>query len=200
MTLDDTAQIKAQLRTDRLHARDALTEEERAQKSKAAIDHLITIIPPSALEVSSFLSIRSEINLETVLPILRTRGHRVSLPAVLNKTTIEFRRFTTLETLVPAGFGTRAPSADAEIVDPEVLIIPLSVFDRHGGRIGYGAGHYDRALERLEMQRPVLKIGCAFALQEADRVPFEAHDRPLDFVVTETEVIKCNAAQERVNP
>jgi 5-formyltetrahydrofolate cyclo-ligase len=73
------------------------------------------------------------------------------------------------------------------VVDPEILLMPLSAFDASGNRIGYGAGHYDRAIARLHDKgmQPRL-IGVAFDCQEVEAVPAEAHDVPLDAVVTES--------------
>jgi 5-formyltetrahydrofolate cyclo-ligase len=62
---------------------------------------------------------------------------------------------------------------------------------RAGGlwRIGYGKGHFDRAIAALAARRPLLTVGLAFSVQEVDSVPVEPHDRRLDRIVTEIEVI-----------
>lgn len=85
-------------------------------------------------------------------------------------------------------FGAMVPEVD-RFIEPEILIVPLVAFDRAGGRLGYGGGFYDRTLERLRSRRPTLAIGFAYAAQEADGLPLEPTDQPLDMVVTETEVI-----------
>jgi len=74
-----------------------------------------------------------------------------------------------------------------------VLIVPLVAFDRRGGRLGYGGGFYDRTLERLRARRTTVAIGFAYAAQEAEALPLEPTDQPLDMVVTETEVIAFGA-------
>jgi 5-formyltetrahydrofolate cyclo-ligase len=61
--------------------------------------------------------------------------------------------------------------------------MPLLGFDKHGTRLGYGGGYYDRTLAMLSS--PPRLIGYAFASQEVDHVPRDAHDIPLDAVVTE---------------
>ncbi|MDQ3974737.1 MAG: 5-formyltetrahydrofolate cyclo-ligase, partial [Actinomycetota bacterium] len=61
-------------------------------------------------------------------------------------------------------------------------------FDRQGRRLGYGGGHFDRLLARLPQGIPT--IGAAFDVQIVAAVPHEAHDRALDVVVTESEVIR----------
>ena len=83
------------------------------------------------------------------------------------------------------------PAAHLPACHPDVLFIPLAAFDRRGYRIGYGAGHYDRALASLKAKKPVLAIGIAYATQEVPEVPAEPHDQRLDFVLTEREAISC---------
>jgi len=85
-------------------------------------------------------------------------------------------------------FGAMVPEVD-RFIEPEILIVPLVAFDRAGGRLGYGGGFYDRTLEQLRRRRPTLAIGFAYAAQEAEGLPLEPTDQPLDMVVTETEVI-----------
>ena len=86
------------------------------------------------------------------------------------------------------------PGEDAEVIDPDIVIAPLAAFDRRGIRLGYGAGHYDRALARLDAAGPVTTIGVAFALQQEGLVPAERTDRPLDRIVTEHGVLVADRA------
>jgi 5-formyltetrahydrofolate cyclo-ligase len=80
-----------------------------------------------------------------------------------------------------------APPKEAAILDPQILLVPLSAFDVRGHRIGYGAGHYDRAIARLidKGLSPRL-IGLGFECQRVEHVPDEAHDVPLEAIITET--------------
>ena len=68
---------------------------------------------------------------------------------------------------------------------PDIVIAPLLAFDRNGGRLGQGGGHYDRTLEGLRARSPVFVIGLAFAGQQIDAVPREPHDQWLDAILTE---------------
>ncbi|WP_339772280.1 5-formyltetrahydrofolate cyclo-ligase [uncultured Pseudosulfitobacter sp.] len=86
-------------------------------------------------------------------------------------------------------FGARVPMVDAWMV-PQIVIVPLVAFDRRGGRLGYGGGFYDRTLQGLRARGPVLAVGFAFAAQEAEALPLEETDQPLDMIVTETGVIQ----------
>lgn len=79
-------------------------------------------------------------------------------------------------------------------VRPDVLLVPLLAFDRQGGRLGYGAGYYDRTIADLRASGRVRTLGLAFAAQEVAVTPRENHDVLLDGVVTETGLLEVMAA------
>lgn len=181
---------KARLRGERLAARDALGKDERAEKSLAIAVHGISGLDiKSGSVISGFLPIRSEVDLWPLLIDLAKKDVRLCLPVVLDRQTIVFREFHPDIALVDTGFGTRGPGEDAAVLDPDMLLVPLSVFDGQGNRIGYGAGHYDRAIDKLHKKgmNPVL-VGVAFACQEVPSVPAEPHDVRLHAVLTENGV------------
>jgi len=191
---------KARLRGERLAARDALTPAERQQKSLSMTAHGVSGIPfaPGTV-ISGFMPIRSEVDTRPLMEALRARGGRLVLPVVLDRETIVFRVFEADTPLVKTGFGTTGPGEDAEVLDPDILLAPLSVFDGRGQRIGYGAGHYDRAIARLHAKghQPVL-IGIAFDCQEVPSVPAEPHDVPLHAILTESG-LRWFSAQPRMS-
>jgi len=86
--------------------------------------------------------------------------------------------------LEPDAAGQPAPPPGAPERRPDLVIAPLLAFDRFGGRLGQGGGHYDQALANLRRTGPVFVLGLAFAGQEVDRLDLEAHDQPLDAVLT----------------
>ncbi|WP_337270337.1 5-formyltetrahydrofolate cyclo-ligase [Oryzifoliimicrobium ureilyticus] len=187
--MTDTAKtIKAALRAERLALRDALSPKEREAKSLAMADHgtdAIALDP--GIVVSGFLPIRSEADLRPLMEKLQRKGARLCVPAILDRQTIVFRELAPDAALVPTGFGTVGPGPDAAILDPDIMLVPLSAFDSKGHRIGYGAGHYDRAIARLHEKgkKPSL-IGIAFDCQEVAQVPAEPHDVSLDAILTES--------------
>lgn len=180
--------LKAQLRSERLAARNALSVEERIEKSMAIAEaggSLIDLLPGE--EVSGFFPIRSEVDVRPLMQQLRTRGARLAVPIVMDKQTIIFRELLPGAPVVSTGFGTFGPGEEARIVDPDVMLVPLAAFDRAGHRIGYGAGYYDRAISKLHAQgRQPRLIGVAFDCQEIDIVPAEDHDVALDAILTES--------------
>ena len=169
-----------------LARRDALDPEERIAMSLAMADAAGAISVDLGTVVAGYLPIRSEPDLRPLLSGLRARGATLCLPVVLDRETIVFRRFDRESELVAAGFGTYGPGPDQPELDPDLLLVPLSAFDNSGNRLGYGAGHYDRAISRLRARgRSPRLVGAAFSCQEADTVPVEAHDVPLAAILTE---------------
>lgn len=179
-------QSKQQVRMAMLARRDALTPENRIEMSLAMADAVEAIEFEPGAVIAGYLPIRSEPDLRPLLARFRTRGARLCLPVVIDRETIVFREFVRGAELVDTGFKTVGPGPEAEILDPDLLMMPLSAFDAAGNRLGYGAGHYDRAIARLRAKgmRPRL-IGAAFSCQEAECLPIEGHDVPLEMVVTE---------------
>ena len=136
--------------------------------------------------VSAYWPIGSEID---PLPLIRRLKHEgdadICLPRVEADGTMTFRAWAPGNPLDERPFGLREPPAEAEIVSPTLVLTPLLGFDRSGNRLGYGKGHYDRALETLRAKGRVFVCGLALFGQEVDAVPAEPHDIPLDWVMTE---------------
>jgi 5-formyltetrahydrofolate cyclo-ligase len=78
-----------------------------------------------------------------------------------------------------------SPTDDAETLTPQLLITPLLAFDRDGYRLGQGGGYYDRTIAALRAAGSLFVIGLAYAGQQIARAPREAHDQPLDAILTE---------------
>lgn len=179
---------KPRLRAEALARRDALDPSFRIEAALAIAEAFpLDRIPVAGKVVSGFLPIQSEIDVRPLMDRLRLAGARLALPAFPDrKGPMIFRALERGAELVPMGFGTFGPGPEAPEVFPEVLLTPLSAFDEAGNRIGYGKGHYDQALARLDQMARRIAIGIAFSCQQVDAVPAEPHDRRLDFLLTET--------------
>ena len=140
--------------------------------------------------VAAFSSIRDEPDTAPLLAALQAHGFVTALPAAAARSTpLIFRLWRAGEPLIRGPLGASEPTEAAAPVDPDLLFVPLAAFDRRGHRIGYGAGHYDRALKRLRAAKPVRAVGVAYAVCEIDLMPDEPHDQRLDFILTEREWI-----------
>ena len=87
--------------------------------------------------------------------------------------------------MTPDAYGILAPPVSAPALIPDLIIVPLLAFDRRGGRLGQGAGCYDRTIAALRASGSPRVIGLAFAGQEVERVPMDDHDQRLDGILTD---------------
>lgn len=187
------AEDRTTLRTKILAARDSLSAEERQRKS-LAITARILALPEfaDARNVFAYVSFRSEAETLPLIAHCLKNGIRVSVPLTLAKEHRLLAHAITdvIRDLVPGYCGIPEPLQTLPLVDPasiEVVVAPGSVFDVHGGRLGYGGGFYDRFLQNAAPQ--ALRIGLAFDLQVVATVPLKSHDQPLDYLITETRTI-----------
>jgi 5-formyltetrahydrofolate cyclo-ligase len=184
-------QSKQALRT----AAFAVRAEKSVREAEAFARRLASIGPElakahGARAVSAFWSIGDEIPTHPLVAALDTAGLAVGLPVTGRRgTPLVFRRWSAATPLVAGKMNIPEPPESAEIVVPDLLFVPLAAFDRRGHRIGYGAGYYDLTLAALRAEKRVVAVGLAYAAQEVLFIPSEAHDEPLDFVVTEKDTI-----------
>ncbi|MEW6595348.1 MAG: 5-formyltetrahydrofolate cyclo-ligase [Thermodesulfobacteriota bacterium] len=186
-----TTESRETLRQRILAARDALPEAVRQERS-AAICARLWEIPAVAAggTVMVYVSFRSEVETGPLIAEALRRGVTVAVPRteVKAKRLAVYRLSDPGRELRPGYCGIMEPDpARAAPVEPaaiDVVILPGSVFDRHGGRLGYGGGYYDRFLA-LEAPR-ALRVAVAFDMQVVARVPVLAHDMRLHWLVTES--------------
>jgi 5-formyltetrahydrofolate cyclo-ligase len=178
---------KASLRASALAARDALNEEHRTAAAQAIAVRGLPFDLAQNTVVAGYSPIRSEIDPTPLMRELAGRGARLALPVItVRDEPLQFRGWSIHDKLRRGPLGIAEPLPEAEELVPDVLLVPLAAFDRAGHRIGYGAGHYDRTLERLRALKAIRAIGLAFAAQEIAAVPALSHDVVLDYVLTET--------------
>lgn len=99
---------------------------------------------------------------------------------------MDFRRWAPGDPLVKGPWSTQQPADTAKMVRPALIFCPLVGFDRNGGRLGQGGGHYDRYFARFP---DVPRIGVGWSVQEIDAIPAESTDIMLDAILTEQEYI-----------
>ena len=75
----------------------------------------------------------------------------------------------------------------------DLVLVPLLGFDKNGNRLGMGGGFYDRcfAFKKQNAASPIL-MGYAYDFQEVDSLEAESWDVGLDYIATESALIKCS--------
>jgi len=175
----DIAAVKAARR------REALARRATAAAADAgAAAALAARVPPlTARIVAAYRPIRAEIDPMPLARAIIACGATLALPTV-NGQSMTFRAWREGEPLTRKRFGIEEP--EGPVVTPDLLLVPLLAFTRAGGRLGYGAGFYDRY---IAANPGVRTIGLAYAAQECPDLPVEAHDAPLAAIATEREFI-----------
>jgi 5-formyltetrahydrofolate cyclo-ligase len=171
-----------------LAERQALHADEReriAARVRATVLELLDGRLPRALGI--YWPIKGEMNLVPVAEAVLAAGGRVGLPVVVRKAApVEFWSWRRGERLVRGEWDIPVPKR-RDLVEPELLIVPLVGFDRRGYRLGYGAGFYDRTLAAA-LPRP-RTIAVGFATAQLDTIHPQPHDIPMDTLVTEDGIV-----------
>lgn len=183
-------QAKRALRREILAERDRLPGADRSAMSASIAERLLAMEElRHARTVMAFWSFGSEVDTLGLLERLRAAGKRVALPRIEERDVVPVA-YATGDPLSETPFGAREPVA-GRVLDPselDVVVVPGVAFDRDGGRVGYGAGFYDRLLEKV--RKDAFAAAVAFGVQIVERVPVGGTDRRVDAVVTEREVIR----------
>ena len=191
--VDPHPAAKAALRRAILARRDALDAASRARLSRAALERIAALdVFRRARVILGFASFGSELDTRPVLDEVLASDRTLVLPRVDRAARrLVLYRVARLETdLRPGTWGIPEPDplrcGLAMPADIDFVLVPGVAFDADGGRLGYGAGYYDRLLAAWPSSLPPL-VAAAFEIQIVPAVPVLAGDHRVDLVVTESE-------------
>lgn len=180
---------KPDTRRTLLSRRDSLTERERAEHSRVICDRACAFLIDECARgvIALYAEKGSEVATARLDAGLRAAGFRIVYPRVIDAARVLAFAEVEIAELVVSRWGLREPAVDAArpvAVDAiDAFVLPGLAFDRAGGRVGWGKGHYDATLAAARAD--ALAIGLAFECQVVERVPHESHDVMLDAIVTE---------------
>ena len=194
---DDTTLIRHRKRSIRRSIRAqrrGLPEGERLAQSRRVWERVVGLpCYQRARAVLGYMAIDHEVLTDGLMQQAMASGKQLVLPMVLgDRQGMALYAIEDLRRDVAPGYrGILEPQPRrARLVAPEALdlaLVPGVAFDLRGGRLGFGAGFYDRLLSRLPGDLPT--VGLAFDFQVIPRLPFEPHDMLLGAIVTERRVI-----------
>lgn len=175
-------------------ARLLMRAERNAVEPQGAALKLIENFPLELARLSpvaGYWPVGGEIDGRPLLAALAKAGRTVALPRMETRAgPARFLAWRGSEALSADAFGVPSPPATGADLSPRLFLVPLLAFDRGGGRLGQGGGHYDRIIS-LYRAHGAIAAGLAYAEQEMDAVPTGPHDAHLDWVITPKEAIRC---------
>jgi 5-formyltetrahydrofolate cyclo-ligase len=183
------ADAKRALRSELIALRARLTQEER-QVASRRIAERVADLPGfrEARTVALYSPLGTEVDAIELARRLLGRARAVFPRSVPGERRLVFARCDVGE-LVRGPLGAREPPADAPEIDLEEIdcvVMPGVAFSLDGLRLGRGGGYYDATLRAMPQ---AMRVGVAFDVQLVPSLPREAHDAPLDAIVTEARAL-----------
>jgi phosphoribosylglycinamide formyltransferase-1 len=190
--------MEEKLRKDILRKEIRKKRESLDQKEVLELSEKITqkVISLGEFEIAKTVLLYSskgkEVFTKNLMQYALLEGKRLCLPVTL-KEGLQIYEVDSLKELSPGAFGILEPlKLPEKLIEPEEIdfvLVPGIAFDKMGNRIGYGMGYYDSFLKKVR----VPKVGLLFEVQLLDSVPYEKHDVPVDILISEKQIIYCNA-------
>ncbi len=201
MPAPEKAALRKALRKEKIKAREALTPQERAEKSRSICAHILqTPEWKRAKTVMIYKFVKGEVQLtgleeanealpeaerKTLLyPLcIEDRGMLAIAPGSMDLNSAAWKK---------GAFGIPEPVPEqGSVVAPEdidLVVSPCSSFDGTFMRLGMGGGYYDRYLPKCRKADVML---VAFECQRAESIPAEDWDVPVPCIVTEERVLRA---------
>ena len=170
--------------------------DERSEKSQQACRNLVSTAQfQGASTVMIYLSLPHEVDTSEV--ILYAWQH--SKTVVVPKISWHQRRMIPVQiNSLETGFSTEVADLRNPITgipmpmeEIDLVVAPALGFDRNGNRLGRGGAFYDRFFANEQLNAP--RCGFAFAEQVVDSIPVIELDEPVDFLVTDKEILYFNS-------
>lgn len=182
---------KTELRKTILARRDALAADLRCDHS-ARITHALLELDAyqTARNVAAYVSFGSEFDSAAFIRDVLARGQRLALPRIDEaRENLEMRAVADPEhDLIAGTWGIREPRPEhcplVALKELDFVLVPGLAFSRHGERLGYGKGFYDRLIAKLNADCRL--VAAAFSCQIVPHIPTTETDRRVHLVVTET--------------
>lgn len=183
---------KRALRKRMIALRRALDPEEAAAQAGAVYDHIMSWpVFQASRCVLLYASMPEELSTRALLQAVLAQGKRLLLPRCEAPGQMTARWVDDLRGLTPGVWGIGEPASRSPVVRPgdiDLALCPGLAFDAQGGRLGFGAGYYDTFLR----QSHAIRAGLCFEEQVLAPLHREAHDIPMEYIITARGIHRCN--------
>ena len=186
----DAVSEKQALRTELRRLRREIPAEQKRMMDDALCESVLMLPAFSASDtLLGFYPLAQEPNILPVLERALALGKRCALPRCHPEDcTMTFHLVTDLDALTEGYYGLREPSSKAPVLQDfshALCLVPALSFDKHGYRIGYGKGYYDRFL----CDFTGVCAGLCYTALLRDNLPRESTDLAVSMIITERGIL-----------
>lgn len=189
---------KDEIRQQMREKRHQVDQQARKDAGKSVCDKVVSYpvhLLTCAWRVCIYLSTKNEIPTRYIARALWEAGREVCVPAwSRSEHAYTLYAINPKTKLIDGKMGIREPLVRDPVLPWEVdaFILPGLAFDTLGGRLGYGAGYYDRILGKAV--KTAKKVALCYDWQILDEpLPQEGHDIPVDWLLSDKRAINCAA-------
>lgn len=172
--------------------RNRLSKDEVALKSSLACRNILNMAAyKNAGTIFAYLAFGNEVNIDGVISQALTDGKTVCVPVVTGPHSMQAVKLDSLNCIKEGAYGIRVPQGESQAVNPSgigLVLVPGLGFDLTGGRMGMGAGYYDRFLPQCVN---AVKTGITYDILLRGKIICDEHDVLMDYIITESQAAKC---------
>jgi len=176
------------IRKEMIKKREALSVDEHTYLSRLIFEKLASLPEyKNSRFIMTYISFRNEVDTKNIIKDAFFNNKRVAVPITMGGKIISSEIFSNSVFKIGT-FGVSEPKEIFE-VDPKILdliIVPGNTFDKHGNRLGYGKGYYDRFLPKTK----AVKIGLCYDFNLVDEIPVSDNDIPMDIIITDKSILR----------
>jgi 5-formyltetrahydrofolate cyclo-ligase len=185
---------KRAIRNELRFVRAQLSAEDVARAGARVLERLRVFVPyGTAAAVLAYLADDNEVPTAEVVEDVAASGRCLYLPKMTGgEAVLRWQPGEPLRAGPRGGIPEPVRGVEEPLPEPAVALVPLIAWDASGGRLGRGAGFYDRVLGRLPAS--TIRVGLAYEFQEHPGLPRDPWDVPLHHVITERRTVHCESA------
>ncbi len=178
--------------------RDSMPAKEVEQKSTAIVARLLQLREYTGAKTVLFYAAKgNEVQIAAAIRDAFVKGKNVLLPVTDTDNKIIYAAAIANypDDLEKAAFGLMEPKLKNPFKGGiDLVVMPGVAFERHGHRLGYGHGYYDKFLHSLRKENPnVVAVAVAYDFQIVETLPSGSHDQRMDAIITENGIIRCGS-------
>ncbi|HIO43076.1 MAG TPA: 5-formyltetrahydrofolate cyclo-ligase [Gammaproteobacteria bacterium] len=187
---------KTSLRKEKIRERNLISQNEMDQVEKKTASLFMDMFSELKIKKASiYIPVHNEVPTKRIIQLIIGSKTECYLPVIdqdLNNKKMKFAEFNHETALVKNKFNISEPISRTfeNVLQLELVVMPLVAFDNEGFRLGMGKGYYDFTFGSSEINRKPLFWGLSYDFQKTDSCYPEEHDLKMEAVICPSGVRK----------